>query len=123
MSIQSDIYNTLIASTYITDYVGTRVFPTMIPQSVEAFPTIVYTRISNVRGYPLSGDWLIDNLRYQFDVFAVGYDAVRALADNLHTTMRASTYFTCIMLDEQDLWEPDYSLHRVSVDYSIWDKK
>lgn len=123
MSAQNKLYNALIASTYITDKVGTRIYPVIIPQGVAAFPTLVYTRISNNRVYSLSGYTSMENVIFQIDSVAVGFDEVRALAESVHTVLTTTTYFKCIMRTEDDSYEPESNVYRVTQEYSIWNKE
>ncbi len=124
MTLENKIFNTLTASTSITDYVQKRVYPVTVPQGITSFPTITYFRVSNTRMYSLDGFVKEENVRIQFDIFSESFETARTVALNLHNVMLDSTYFKCIMVDEQDSFEGEdnYYLYRVTQDYSIWNQ-
>jgi hypothetical protein len=123
MSVQNKIMNVLQASTRITDRVGTRVYPVVMPQGVSAFPSLVYARVSNNRIYSLSGYSSMENVTIQFDSLAEGYDVCRALADAVHDVLVASNTFGCILKSEDDSYEPEEKLYRVTQEFSIWNQE
>ncbi len=124
MTLENKIFNTLTNSTSISSYVSKRVYPVTIPQSITTFPCITYFRVSNNRLYSLTEYVQTENVRIQFDIFAESYESARSIASNLHDVMIASSYFKCIMLDEQEVFEGEQNsyLYRVIQDFSVWNK-
>jgi hypothetical protein len=93
-------------------------FPNLAAQDA-APPYIVYHRIVSVTNNNLLGSSDLQNTRVQIDIYGKTYAGVQLIAANVRLAMRAAR-FTNIQLSEQDFFETDARLHRISVDYSIW---
>jgi hypothetical protein len=85
-SIQDYIYYKLNATSSITNLVGTRFYPQVIPQD-EVRPSIAYSVISNVPTNTKSGGSSLDAIRVQFVIMAdnvdeySGQDKVNAIGE------------------------------------------
>lgn len=93
-------------------------FPQLAAQDI-APPYIVYQRVVSLTNNNLQGPSDLQNTRMQIDVYAKTYGAAQGLAADVRTAMQAAS-FTNVELSEQDFYELEARLHRVSLDYSIW---
>jgi hypothetical protein len=110
--IQQDIF------TALSGVAGGRVFPNIAPNNVQK-PYVVYARVSSAPENTLADGAPLGNTRLQVDCFDTTYAAAVALAEAIKAAMKSSA-ITHILLLEQDHFEPDASLHRVILDFSIW---
>jgi hypothetical protein len=110
--IQQDIF------TALSSVAGERVFPNNAPNNVQK-PYVVYARVSSAPENTLADGAPLENTRLQVDCFDTTYAAAVALAEAVKAAMKSSA-ITHILLLEQDQFEPDASLHRVILDFSIW---
>ena len=97
---------------------GGRVFPNIAPNNVTK-PFVVYARVSSAPENTLADGAPIENTRLQVDCFDTTYAAAVALAEAVKAAMGSSA-ITHLLLLEQDQFEPEASLHRVILDFSIW---
>jgi hypothetical protein len=102
---------------------GTRVFP-MVAQDTTG-PYIVYQRIAAVPETFLDGDVGLIQTRMQIDVYVPmaaatinSYARADAIARQVKALMAGWTFKNVLVL-EQDLYDPDVKIGRVSLDYSI----
>lgn len=95
-------------------------FPNLAAQNTPP-PYIVYQRVVSTTNNNLLGASDLQNTRVQIDAYAKTYAAVQQLASSIRSAMQAAG-FTNIQLSEQDLYEFEPRLHRVTLDYSIWSR-
>ena len=95
-------------------------YPNIASQNT-ATPYIVYQRVVSTTNNNLLGPSDLQNTRVQIDAYAKTYAAAQHLAGSIRTAMQAAS-FTNIQLSEQDLYEFEPRLHRVTLDYSIWSR-
>jgi len=117
--IESLIYTVLTADTDVSRRIDTRVYPIVMPQGVT-LPAISYQRISNNPVNSLQGYSGLGNPHITVNSWATGYDAAKALAQDVLDAMDAATTFKCVMTNEMDGYDQDVSLYVVSQDYSCW---
>jgi len=108
-NINESVFSILSSSVDVSDIVGTRIYPHVIPQNTS-LPAIVYSQIAGIRRHTTSGT---DNLvpsRWQFTCVTETYAELRALASAIRTTLDnysgtvGSVVFQCIhFIDENDL--------------------
>ena len=110
--IQQDLFAALAG------VAGGRVFPNVAPNNVSK-PYVVYARVSSAPENTLADGAPIENTRLQVDCFDTTYAAVVALAETVKAAMKSSA-ITHVLLLEQDQFEPEALLHRVILDFSIW---
>ena len=110
--IQQDLF------TALAGVAGGRVFPNVVPNNVQK-PYVVYARVSSAPENTLADGALIENTRLQVDCFDTTYAAALALAEAVKTAITSSP-ITHVLLLEQDQFEPEALLHRVILDFSIW---
>ncbi len=98
--------------------VGGASFPNLAAQGTPA-PYIVYQRIHSETNNQLQGPSDLQNTRIQIDAYASTYAGVQQLAASIRSSMKTAA-FTNVQLSEQDFYELDVRLHRISLDYSLW---
>lgn len=97
---------------------GGRVFPNLAPHNVQT-PYVVYARVSSSPENTLADGAPVANTRLQVDCFDATYAGALTLAGAVKAAMKNSV-ITHLLLLEQDQFEPEASLHRVILDFSIW---
>lgn len=97
---------------------GGRVFPNVAPNNVSK-PYVVYSRVSSAPENTLADGASVENTRLQVDCFDTTYSAAVALAETVKAAMKSSAV-THVLLLEQDQFEPEALLHRVILDFSVW---
>ena len=116
------LYGKLYALLNVTT-LTTNVYPVILPQAA-AFPALTYQRISADRVYSLSGysTAILENARMQVDCWATSFETVKTLARGVRRTVDYATSIRSNCISDQDFYEPDTKIWRVSMDFSIWDQ-
>jgi hypothetical protein len=119
----------IIADATVEDLIGTRMYPTTLPQSVE-LPAVSYQLVSAIRTPTmLHGDNLPEK-RVQIDAWALTADEAREVAEAIralfHYFVRGyigdspGVFVAGVFADsEREDYEPDTKLYRVSCDYRV----
>jgi hypothetical protein len=82
-------------------------------------PYLVYQRIISLTNNHLQGPSDLQNTRVQIDAYARSYAGAQQLAADVRAALQGAA-FSNVQISEQDFFEMDVRLHRVSLDYSIW---
>ena len=98
--------------------VGGSSFPNLAAQEAVP-PYIVYQRIVSITHNNLLGPSDLQNTRVQIDAYAKTYAQAQQIASDIRLAMQTAG-FTNLQISEQDFFETEVRLHRVSLDYSIW---
>lgn len=93
-------------------------YPNLAAQDASA-PYIVYQRVVSTTHNTLQGPSDLQNTRMQIDVYAKTYGGAQQLAGAVRAALLGATFIN-LQLSEQDFYESEVRLHRVSLDYSIW---
>mgnify|MGYP006921298104 CR=1 FL=1 len=112
MTIEQDLYNAL------DGLASGRVYPLVIPEK-GTVPAIVYSRIASTPENTLEGGATIDQIRFQVDTYAKTYAEAKTLANSVRGVMESASFKGTLQTD-QDLFEPDVKLYRVTQDYYVW---
>lgn len=112
MTIETSVH------TALSSLAGGKVYPLVAPEKVAA-PFIVYSRIASTPENTLDGGSTIDLVRIQVDTYASTYSACKSLADSVRVQMESGVVKSTMQTD-QDLFEPDLKLYRISQDYYVW---
>jgi hypothetical protein len=112
MTIETAIY------TALSGLASGKVYPLVAPEKVTA-PYIVYSRISSTPENTLDGGSTIDLVRIQVDTYANTYSACKNLAESVRVAMESGVVKSTMQTD-QDLFEPDLKVYRISQDYYVW---
>ena len=81
-NLDEAIYQYLVSQTAISDLVGTRVYPDMLPEGCE-FPAMTFQQVSLTARYSHDGDASLDTARVQLDVYAEDRAAAGQIASAL----------------------------------------
>lgn len=132
-NVRAALRQYLLADAPIAAIVGTRVYPSRMPQG-EVRTSIVYTRVSEVGDHHLSGPSGLTRTRVQIDSWAQTIDAAVALADAVKECLdgfrgsvqwdenspgNAVTVQGVFFDGSRDLYDDASKLNRVSQDYII----
>jgi len=129
VSAVQQAYDALCADAALLSMVDGRIYPGRLPQSepnsiAALFPCIVYRQVS-LGDAPVSHDGLAgwERPRVQIDCWAEpdgedsAYALAHAVADAVKTAVRAASF---TVESENDLPDPETSLHRVIIDALFW---
>jgi len=84
-------------------------------------PYIVFSRVASVPENTLSSGQPVQQTRIQVDMYDKSYDAAQSLADSVQVAILTLAYpIQATQTLEQDMYESEVKLHRVSHDYSIY---
>lgn len=83
------------------------------------YPYVVFQRIVSTPNVSLGGPSALQNTRFQFDIYSQRISEAATLGKSLDDIMKGAG-LTNVPLNEQDFFEPDTRVHRVSKDYSVW---
>jgi len=124
MSLYNKLYKHLSTSVLITAHTSNRIHPVVLPQgTVAAFPAVTYQRVSGDRVYSLSGYSTLENARLQIDCWATSFETVKDLGDKMRQVVDSATAFASNLISDQDLYENEVKVYRVSMDFSIWNQE
>ena len=119
MTVGEDVYTELSGNGALTDLVGTRIHPNWLPQDVS-LPAVSFMQVSETPQNILSGELALKNHRIQVDCWASSYSSAQDVAAAVVTAIADATLFDSYRLGQQDVYEPAVDIHRVSMDFSIW---
>lgn len=123
--LEESIFSHLSTVAAITTYVGAsssaRIYPVYLPQD-PTLPAMSYQRISSQPQASMGGFCNLDNPRIQIDCWATSYSAVKGMAEAVRDAMMSAAAFNALEISDQDLFEPDLEIYRVSIDFSCWFK-
>ena len=81
-------------------------------------PYIVWQRVIQATNNSTSGASNLQNTRVQIDVYAKDYPTADSVATSIESSIAAA--FNSVKLSEQDFFEDDTKLYRISQDFSLW---
>jgi hypothetical protein len=117
--IESDVQTVLLAAPAVTALVGTRVAAGMLPEG-ELRPYVTYSLITGERIPSMTDSGLMRHARIQLDCWSPNYGQSKQIALAVETAIEASALFEVVFIGDQDLYDNETKLHRVVVDYSVW---
>lgn len=117
--LEPKIYTVISGAAAVAAVVSTRIYPVVLPQDV-ALPAISYSRISGGQINSLTGYSNLESPRIQVDVWGETYSSVKSLAADVHTAMDGATTFGALLESDMDMYEDDTKIHRVSMDFIVW---
>jgi len=126
--IEDDLCTYLKDDVTISSYVGTRIYPVRMPQNV-VYPAITYQIIGSTRFLTLSGPVSLVEGRYQIDIWSNGYGETKNIAKGIRDALQGfkglmgTTKVQGILQDinsEQDFYEDDTDLNRLTNDFIIY---
>ncbi len=124
MSLETELFTKLEATSGVTTLAGTRLYPVVLPQK-PTLPAATLQRISGPRLKHLSGASGWGMARIQIDAWATTYLAAQQLAAAIRTALhgyagKLTTLEVAITLEnERDDYDDDLKWFRVIQDYLI----
>jgi hypothetical protein len=112
MSIQEQL------KTALSGVAGGRIFPHIALEGVTK-PYVTYFRLSVIPETTLSSGRPLENTIFQLDIYDKTAAGASATKDAVKAALDAWAVQSVIQ-SEQDLYEPDTRLHRVTMDVSVW---
>jgi hypothetical protein len=92
VSPEKHVYLKLISTPGVSRYVGFQVYPIAVPaKPVASLPFIVYKRANIMRESSLSGPLYLPMVNLQISSWALTYDIVRDLADEVRLALDGHT--------------------------------
>ena len=109
ISPEKHVYQKLVSTPGVARFVGFQVYPIAVPKTGASLPFIVYKRSNIMREVALGGPLFVPMVNLQIASWALSYDAVRELADEVrlaldgHTgTMAGATIQDMRLMSETD---------------------
>lgn len=118
----------LLSDSAIASLVGTRVYPTLLPQG-PTMPAITYQRISRISvADHLAGPGALARPRVQIDSWGSTHDQAEALGEAVRRRLNgyrgpvtgAEDVQRISLETVRDLYDDEVKLHRHSADYFVW---
>ena len=116
----------LEAVTGVTDLVGTRIYPNLLPQS-PTYPALTYQQVSGPRIESLQGHSGLAHPRFEFNAFAETYieardiiEQVRLALEGFSGTVDSVDIDGINLLDSRDFFEDSLGVHRRDMDFEVW---
>jgi hypothetical protein len=126
VTLGSLLYSLITGQSVIAALVGTRVYPTFLPQAPTT-PAITYQWIYADRIRSTKGPSGLTRSRYQLDYWGSTYEAVKRLCeavrmaiDGYRGNVDGVRVGDVAITADQDMREEDARFYRVSVDLTIW---
>jgi hypothetical protein len=91
ISPEKHVYQKLVSTPGVARIVGFQVYPIAVPKTGASLPFIVYKRSNIMRDVALSGPLFVPMVNLQIASWALSYDAVRELADEVRLALDGHT--------------------------------
>ena len=129
-ALNEAIFARLQAVTGVTDLVGTRVFPLLLPQD-PTYPAVIYQQITGSRESAMGSDVGLVEATVQIDSYATTYAGARVLAEAVRVALQrfrgtvASVVISDVFVLEGplDLYEDAVKKYRVQQDFLVWHRE
>ena len=123
--LETDVRAYILADTQISNLVGARMYPRMLPQNVT-LPALVYQRVDTRRRHDMGGADGLPRARLQITCWAglpadaaIVAQAVRARLDGVRGTIGTSTIGASLCVGERDLNDAEAGRSGVALDFMI----
>lgn len=129
--IETAIYSLLIADTDVSSFVGSKVYPVVIPQDsttkANTYPCVSYKRTGTERQFTLEGNSGLATASIDIEVYSTSYSEVKELAKLVRVAMLSFIATStadhlidgCFLNDEQDNYYFDVTVEGKSGIYSV----
>ena len=91
ISPERHVYQKLVSTPGVARIVGFQVYPIAVPKTGASLPFIVYKRSNIMRDVALGGPLFVPMVNLQLASWALSYDAVRELADEVRLALDGHT--------------------------------
>ena len=126
MAIGANLRTFLLADSGIAAAVESRVYPIRLPQA-PGMPAVTYFKVSGLRHYGTAGPEGLSRPRIQIDCWARTYAAALSVAELVRQrlegysgAMGSATIQGVFFENEQEFFEAEPELYRVSRDYMVF---
>lgn len=125
MSIVNSLYHLLSTDTPVSAIVGTRIYPSRIPQ-IKVFPAIAYMQLSKVPTNQKDDVSHFHKVDFDIDCFAKTYEQVNDLAAKVRTaldrksiTSQGSNITTIVFVAENDGYDNEIEVFQKSLQFKF----
>ena len=124
MTVNADLTTILEAHAGLSALVGDRIHSNKLPQG-ETMPCITYRRISSTRISAMVADTGTVRAIYQYDVWATGYDSMRAVTEQLRQALQRYQGTDTVEIEhifvnpEIEFYEDETELHHCAIDFEV----
>ncbi len=129
MFIEEALYSYLSGHAGLTNLVGTRIYPLVMPQNIS-LPAATFSKVSGPRVHAMQKDAGMAYPRFQVSCWGITYKStkevaaqVRAALQDFKGTMGGAGGVVVggvFIQDENDLYEPGTHVYHVALDFIIW---
>jgi len=127
MKIEEALF--LHLKSYMTDLVGTRIYPLALPQG-STLPAVTYQKVSQVRNRTLGNSGLkIARARFQISCWAASYADVKEMAERVKSVLQDYNglmggnggvwVLDANIIGERDIYEPEVDVYHLPIDVMI----
>lgn len=124
--IEFDVYAHLSGHAEITTFVGDEIYPIILPQREEPYPSswagITYFLVSHPEVYSKDGPSGLSFPRMQISVWSPSYTKAKQLAELVKAAMHGYAEFAT-KENEDDIYEADTKLYHIPLDFIIQHKE
>jgi hypothetical protein len=122
--LESKIFKHLSTVNAVSTYVGTRIYPALLPQD-PTYPAIVYMRVGSQKEYGLNGYASLERVHIAIDINATGFAQMRDISAAVKAAMDTATGFSAILENENNLYESESEvrIYREILDFSVWNRE
>ena len=117
--IEINLREALVNNLAVSVIVDGKVFAGMGEGNLVGQTYIVYRLLHGDRGATLKGVTDLRQARMEINCYSPQYALVKELAEAAQAAIEDA--FDCMFNGDQDFYENDTALHRVMLDYSIWE--
>ena len=118
------IYNRLSTEGAILAYVGTKIYPDIVPQNVQ-YPFVVYTIVNSLPVDFKDGQSNLEEITLQIDVYTNNYETTQTLANNVRnrldrfvgTVNNISVQTIKYMSSDSQVYNADLNVYWMSMDF------
>lgn len=132
--LEAAIYTRLVAYGNLTTLVSTRIYPLVVavnPATAKpAYPAVTYQRTDGPREHGMAVDHGLPHPTLQIDSWGKTYASAKAVATQVRAALQrwddaAATpaVLDCLLESDEDNYEPDAGVFRVSQTWTIWHRE
>ena len=126
MKIEEALYSYLSSHSGLTNLVGNRIYPMILPQNT-ALPAVSYQRISAIRERSHEGPSGLAHPRFQFSCWGDTYKQVKDVAEQIRFALDGykgimnEVHIDAIYIeDDRDVYDPKTKIYHIAIDAVIW---
>ncbi len=128
-ALNEAIYGRLQAVSGVTNLVGARVYPVVLPQD-PTYPAIRYQQIAGARAQAMGSNTGLVNTTVQIDSYSDSYEEARQVAEEVRAALQrfqgtvAGVAIESVFVDGPlDVFEDQIKKFRVQQDFTVWHRE